>query len=79
MERAGDQMASGMNWDKVRRQKQLQHPPENTKPKKSLHAQYGRFGRCLRSLDNGKRCPRMLSGRGRVLCDMHLKEEALIT
>ncbi len=73
-------MSSGMNWDKVRRQRQLQQQPLNTQPKKkTLHARYGRFGRCMRTLDGGKRCPYAINGRGKVLCDMHLKEETLVT
>lgn len=74
-------MASGMNWDKVRRQRQLQKEPLGTKPKpkNTLYARYGRFGRCMRTLDGGKRCPYAINGRGKVLCDMHLKEEAVVT
>lgn len=60
-----------LNWNTVKQQ-------ELSKNKKSLYVQYGKFGRCMKSVSKGKRCANPIRQQGKIMCDKHLKEDVLL-
>lgn len=69
-----------MNWDRVRQEEKRNGRSVALKPKnqKSLYAQYGKLGRCMKTVSKGKRCANPIKQHGKIMCDDHLKEDVLL-